>query len=273
MSNVCICLRSLDTLLTGGGLLTGSLVELCGPTAGGKTLLADSIALHFVRTHRVPVYYVSTKNACSALRWFRLLKAGVGAAAEQQPHRHDHETVLKTGRHQQHQRSGDIAAAMSLLRCETVHSLHELQLLLRGLLDHTSDHSDYQLLIVDSLSALLLTFQGSMHKAGLSQMTETLGLLRRLADQQQKCVLVETLVLSDPAVADARRQHVSTISRVWPAFASIRLFVIRHRTLPTTTPGKADGVRTQAYEIVLLKSIYHCSGPNVSCVIELGVPI
>lgn len=258
-------------MLTGGGLLTGSLVELCGPTAGGKTLLADSIALHFVRTHRVPVYYVSTKNACSGLRWFRLLKAGVGTAAVQQRQQNDNDTVHNTGRHQQQLRNSDIAAAMSLLRCESVHSMHELQLLLRGLLDKTSDHSDYQLLIVDSLSALLLPFQGSMHKAGLSQMTETLGLLRQLADQQRKCVLVETLVLSDRAVMHSGRQHVSTISRVWPSFASIRLFISRHRKLPAATSAKPDEVGTHAFEVMLLKSNNHCSGPSVACVIELGV--
>lgn len=243
----------MDALLTGGGLPTGSLVEICGYTNDGKTLLAESIALHFVRTHHVHVYYVSTKNACSGLRWSRLFKAGVGT---------------KTAAPQTDgQPFSDIAAGMLLLRCESVGSLLELQLLIRGLLSGqiAGNPLDAKLVVVDSLTALLLPFQGDTHKAGLSQMVETLALLRQLADQQQKCVLVETLVLGNRK----GESTVSTISRNWPSFASIRLLVKRLRKEPSSDDTSAD-LGKHNYEIVLEKSNYHRSGPTVACVCALG---
>lgn len=171
-----MCLHSLDTILD-GGLLTGTLVEICGPAVEGKTLLLDALALHFVRRHRVPVLYVSTKNACSPLRWYNLLKAGVGLSNETPPAEDDvvmdkssdgDENYIRDVEHNCDQRQ-DIADAMSLLRCESVRTLQELQFILSGLLKSSATsgaHSDWQLLCVDSLTVLLMPFMGQTHKTG-----------------------------------------------------------------------------------------------------------
>lgn len=261
--------RSLDELLS-GGLPTGCVTELCGPTCGGKTLLADAVALHCVRTLGLPVYHISTKRTLSAKRWFAQLSAGVGDGTASDL---SSSAVDCSGGGEQPQRL--LADAMARLRCESAPTLPDLVRVLRALCSPqaaTAAHRQCRMVIVDSLSSVLVPYQHAdeggggdggggtrTHKAGMSLMCEALRLLRQLAAEQQKCVLVETLVLPG--------RHLSTIARCWPSFAALRLFV-----------KQSALTEDNCFEIQLTKSTLHrSSGPAaaahrapVRCSVRLG---
>lgn len=110
-------------------------------------------------------------------------------------------------------------------------------------------------------------------------MNETLALFRRLAIEQQKIIIVETLVLSDKnghpdeVFSNVRSKHnptiLSTISRYWPSFAAVRLYVHKPRSqnLVIKNSGEED---LQKIEVKLLKSNQHRSGPDISCIVKIG---
>lgn len=70
--NIYFLLR-LDNLL-GGGLFTGNIYELCGPSASGKTQLSLSILLDVIITTEREIIYVDTKNEFSVNRIKQILK-------------------------------------------------------------------------------------------------------------------------------------------------------------------------------------------------------
>lgn len=63
----------LDNLLD-GGLFSGNIYELCGPSASGKTQLCYSVLLNLIITTKKDIVYIDTKNKFSVNRIKQILK-------------------------------------------------------------------------------------------------------------------------------------------------------------------------------------------------------
>jgi len=63
----------LDNILH-GGLFSGNIYELCGPSACGKTQLCYSILLNLIITTKKDIVYIDTKNKFSVNRIKQMLK-------------------------------------------------------------------------------------------------------------------------------------------------------------------------------------------------------
>lgn len=101
-------------------------------------------------------------------------------------------------------------------------------------------------------------------------MNETLALLRRLAVEQQKIVVAESLVLHDYPNEMNEQISLSTIARYWPSYASVRLYVRKSRAHNASEDDDDDADLLHAIEVTLLKSNQHRSGPDISCVLKIG---
>lgn len=64
----------MDELLK-GGLYSGQLCELCGPSSSGKTQLCLTIAANVAIRSDITVWYLDTKRDFSRLRYEEILKA------------------------------------------------------------------------------------------------------------------------------------------------------------------------------------------------------
>lgn len=129
----------LDKLLQ-PGIISGSLVELSGPVAVGKSILLTTIALHAARLQQIRSFFISTKRSFSGFRIYQILKE-IGCSQKD---------------------CGDI---MQRIRCEEVSSGSGLVEVLKELLNNVPNY-DYQILVIDSIAPLLFPFQGEHRNRG-----------------------------------------------------------------------------------------------------------
>lgn len=129
----------LDALLP-TGILSGSLVELSGHVAVGKSILLTTIALNAARHQHIRALFISTKRSFSGFRIYQILKEwGSGQK--------------------------DCGEIMHRMRYEEVTDGSGLIGVLNELLNNGHNY-DYQLLVVDSLAPLLFPYQRDQRKKG-----------------------------------------------------------------------------------------------------------
>lgn len=119
---------SLDDLL-GGGLMSGSLYDICGLSGSGKTQICNTIAINLAIKYKYEVLYVDAKNDFAGQRIYNILKA-----------RSCNDTECGT--------------IMNSIRCQTIYDVQEFLNILRDLPDYLDKHERAKCLIVDSLPAL-----------------------------------------------------------------------------------------------------------------------
>lgn len=139
MNNRTLLKKRLDQLLH-PGLISGSLVEISGPVAAGKSILLTTVAIHAARHQGIRSLFVSTKRSFSGFRIYQMLKE-LGCGQKE---------------------CGEI---MHRLRYEEVISGRELVNVLQELLDNGHNY-DYQMLVIDSLAPLLFPFHGEHRNKG-----------------------------------------------------------------------------------------------------------
>lgn len=174
---------SLDNLLD-GGLQTGNLVEVCGLPCTGKTQLMNTIAIHIAHYHRFQTLYIDTKNDFSGMRI--------------------HQMIESRGITENH--CGEI---MQRIKCERTYDVDGFINILKELLITIHNYTEVKLLVIDSLPALwcllyeektdngnLVIFMCFFYLntqyifLGIAKLCETANLLRRIAVEHEKVILL-----------------------------------------------------------------------------------
>lgn len=121
---------SLDDLF-GGGIPTGSIIELCGLTATGKTQICNTIAQNIVYKYDVECFWIDSKFEFSSKRLISNLKA-------------KQLTTLQIG------------VVLKKIKFERILTAEKLIQALEELLEY---HPNLQILIIDSIPAMMLQLQ------------------------------------------------------------------------------------------------------------------
>lgn len=154
----------LDMLLK-GGMKPGSVLEITGPPASGKTQLANTIAIHFCTQDR-QCYYLDTKMDFSAIRAERVIRANV------------EETEV-----------------IGVLKRILVQRMFKLPMIIECVqyLLASSSVTNGGLLIIDSLSAPYTHYFGSDYREGQTVLEKLVKALRKLAITRKFIILVTTI--------------------------------------------------------------------------------
>lgn len=172
-----------------GGLVTGNLVEICGLSGSGKTQLINTIALNAAsEPHQIGTFYLDSKHDFSGMRLYNILTARNGS----------------------NKKCGQI---MELIKVARIVEVAELIRVLRNLLLNIDKYNNFKIIIVDSMPALWFLYHGddfrqgierlfsslirfliSFMISGMAYLTQVTQLLRKLAVDHNKVVLIVNLV-------------------------------------------------------------------------------
>lgn len=126
--------HSVDQLLE-GGLSIGTIYEITGLAASGKTQFCTTVAVNLAERERYGTLHVDCKGDFSGTRI--------------------HKMLLARGRSET-----DIAAIMPQIRVQRVKEAGELIKLLTKLLEQIDQYENYKFLVIDSLPALWFLSHG-----------------------------------------------------------------------------------------------------------------
>ncbi|XP_030032997.2 DNA repair protein RAD51 homolog 4 [Manduca sexta] len=184
--NVTCGIERLDAL-TGGGIPTGTITELCGLADSGKTQLCFQIAINCAKNTDNTVLYLDTKGDFSAVRIQKILE----------------------GLKYSHK---DMALIMYRIRVIHIWTMEELVELFKNLNNKTLAIENLALIIIDSLPCLMFQYLGDDNKIGLTHLNEFVNkgrCLCRTLNVALLCVNIQTRWV-DPDVVDVEDEETSS---------------------------------------------------------------
>lgn len=159
-------LAIMDKLLN-GGMQTGSIIEINGPPAGGKTQLVNTITANFcAEGHRC--YYIDTKMDFSAIRSERIVSSKV--------------------------EESEVLNVLARILVQRTFKLPELIECLDYLFDiAVTNNETAQLVVIDSLSALTADYVGGDYQELQALIDQFVKGVRKLAIKRNFIVLFTTI--------------------------------------------------------------------------------
>ncbi|XP_068085617.1 DNA repair protein RAD51 homolog 4 isoform X2 [Anabrus simplex] len=207
---------SLDTMLQ-GGLLTGSLYELCGFSGSGKTQLCLTVATNVTQYLKQQVHYVDAKLDFSGRRVQAMLESR-GC---------DEELI------------GEVMEKIKVTRIQDVFQLFSFLHSLKERLQHEQDErSGVRLIIIDSLPTIFFPFLGETHSGGFGLMNHLASTMKYIAQEFHIAFLLVNFATrwhgdvapgdddeNDDGSSDVSETIKPTLGKYWLHVPSTRLFL------------------------------------------------
>ncbi|GAM20522.1 hypothetical protein SAMD00019534_036970 [Acytostelium subglobosum LB1] len=204
-------------LLLGGGLATGELTELVGPTSCGKTQMAMFTSLQLAKHHGISVLYIDTSSAFSADRVVEMHKYQLVAECQEgfEPVDTDQSILAILDRIKWH----NCYDPMKLI--EILENTHI------ALESKSSEFYDrLKLIVVDSVGTLLSSTLGGKSTHGHFVMMRIARLLKSIADHHQIAVLVtNNTVGADDQNGQNKSGHKPGLGESWAAVSNHQLML------------------------------------------------
>lgn len=121
--------------------MTGSITEIAGLAAAGKTQFCTTFAVNLAQHHRIGTLFVDTKGDFSGTRIRRMLEARRCPTSE-------------------------MDEVMSRIHVEHVSDIYELITVLNELVDKLDSFRMTKLLVIDSMATLWFMFSGDTSREG-----------------------------------------------------------------------------------------------------------
>lgn len=140
-----------------GGFFSGSLIDLCGMSASGKTQLYTTIALNLAISNEYETFVIDTKGDFSGDRINRMLinRGEINADKRKKIMRH-----------------------IKVEKCVSPTKLIES---IRNLIQQASLYPKFKMLVIDSVPALWFQYHGNRSSYGIRNLAILADLLRKLA--------------------------------------------------------------------------------------------
>ncbi|BES95597.1 Rad51 [Nesidiocoris tenuis] len=200
----------LDEIL-GGGLRTGSLLELCGTSGCGKTQICLNLAINIVAQHNVRVMYVDTKRD--------LVPSHFSAVVDALGYRTEKAAIL---------------SRVMVTRPDTIYSLIST---LHGLQGIQKREKRIKILIIDSVVDLYYPFLNDQDNDGLGLLSHIASLSHHLSTAYKLAVLFVNLGTrrnvfkeeshQDDSSLDTHDFLTPSLGKVWIGVPQTRLILSR----------------------------------------------
>lgn len=250
-------IEELDRLLLDGGLRRGEVVELCGRSGSGKSLLCHVLSALLALPagndgcNRLTVVYIDTANSLcpstllsAATMWCR-----GGTLSE------DHAGISST-----HVNS-IVKSALKRISCVAAFDLSSVMRILRSIASRKDNReaSSLKLLILDSVSTILSPIVGGeKSSAGHASMIELGIALKQLALTCDIPVLVTNSTVDDRRQGtNAPKSRKPALGRAWQGVPSVRLWiedVLIQQNEAHSGSGTVTEGRQHCFSIEALKS-------------------
>lgn len=178
-------LTVLDKLLL-GGMKTGSIIEIIGPPASGKTQLVNTIAASFCEKANI-CYYIDTKMDFKAVRMERIVSSRVD--------------------------NSEGNKVLERIKVQRLFSLTGLIDCLNYFFDKISTGSP-KLLIIDSFVALCAEYSGKAYGEGQALIEKVASILRKLAIKRDFIILVTSIPRKHGNIWNNLPSHKVSVDRL-----------------------------------------------------------
>nr|ADE77590.1 unknown [Picea sitchensis] len=200
--------EGLDSLL-GGGLLEGTLTELVGPSASGKTQICLRAASHIAYHSQAAVMYLDTCNSFSSKRIAQFLNVLAKSSIKSKDQQGNIERAMKGIFHYN---VFDVYSMLDLLY--QIESSMQTQ--------GKNESSRVRLLIVDSVSSVITPILSGSNLQGHSLMISLGVVLKKLALEYSIAVLITNHI-----VVDKTGTSKPALGESWKSMPHVRLLLSR----------------------------------------------
>lgn len=160
---------SLDELLD-GGLLSGNIIDVCGLSGTGKTLLCRTIATNLAINYHLDTYFIDTKGDFSAEAIHKMLvKRKISSETQRK----------QTMRH------------IKAIKCRDP---NELIHIIQTLIDDIEMYAELKMLVIDSMPAIWFNMYGMNTSYAHRTLVTLLHKLRRLAVEHGIIIIAVNIV-------------------------------------------------------------------------------
>lgn len=200
--------EGLDSLL-GGGLLEGTLTELVGPSASGKTQICLRATSHIAYHTQAAVMYLDTCNSFSSKRIAQFLNVLAKSSFTSKDRQRDIEMAMKGIFHYN---VFDVYCMLDILY-QIESSMHT---------QGKNERSRVRLLIVDSVSSVITPILSGSNLQGHSLMISLGVVLKKLALEYSVAVLITNHI-----VVDKTGTSKPALGESWKSMPHVRLLLSR----------------------------------------------
>lgn len=200
--------EGLDSLL-GGGLLEGTLTELVGPSASGKTQICLRATSHIAYHSQAAVMYLDTCNSFSSKRIAQFLNVLAKSSFKSKDRQRDIERAMKGIFHYN---VFDVYCMLDILY-QIESSMHT---------QGKNERSRVRLIIVDSVSSVITPILSGSNLQGHSLMIRLGVVLKKLALEYSVAVLITNHI-----VVDKTGTSKPALGESWKSMPHVRLLLSR----------------------------------------------
>lgn len=207
-------LPALDRFLHSEGIVRGEMMEFCGSSECGKSLLCHVLSAS-VASQNLDVVYLNTSNTFS-LKTLRMASKWIWS---------EQKSILKLNQFEHN--------VLSRVRCATTYELTEAFVTLRNIdrmYSSSSSSSSLGMIVVDSVTPLLSSLIGGTKSGiGFASMMEFATSLKMLAHKHNTAIIVTNGTVSanlDSNESDNRTRKPA-LGRTWESVPSTRVWMER----------------------------------------------
>lgn len=165
-------LASLDELLD-GGILSGNIIDLCGLSGTGKSLLCRAIAINLAKNYRLGTLFIDTKGDFSATAIYKTLIS----------QRYTGEAHIKQTMHR-----------INAIKCRDPNELIQI---IQNIIDNIEKNPNFKLIVIDSMPAIWFNMYGMNTSYAQRTLVLLAHRLRQLAVEHAIIIIAVNIVTTN----------------------------------------------------------------------------
>lgn len=165
-------ITKLDELLD-GGILSGNIIDLCGLSGTGKSVLCRAIAINLAINYGLKTLFIDTKGDFSATSIHKMLKS----------RQYTSDTQIK-----------HIMRRINVVKCRDPTELIEM---IQSIIDNIEKYPKYKLIVIDSLPAIWFNMYGMNTAYAQRTLISLIHRLRQLAVEHAIIIIAVNIVTTN----------------------------------------------------------------------------